>query len=190
MDDRSLTQALEILGEILADRNLKYELVAIGAGSMVLTGLADRATRDIDVVAIKADGIEVSAQPIPQALKEAVDDVARAMGLADDWLNTEPADLNRLGLPEGFWGRVVTRNYKGLVVHHAGRLDQIHFKLFAMVDRGGRSKHADDLKKLKPTNPELLQAARWSRTHDPSEGYRSMLVQAFEFLGVNDHGDL
>jgi hypothetical protein len=32
--------------------------------------------------------------------------------------------------------RVVTRQYgPALVVHFAGRIDQIHFKLFAMVDR-------------------------------------------------------
>lgn len=34
--------------------------------------------------------------------------------------------------------RVVTRPYgPTLVVHFAGRIDQIHFKLFAMVDQGG-----------------------------------------------------
>lgn len=49
-----------------------------------------------------------------------------------------------------------------------------------------RSKHAADLRALQPTPEELLAAARWSRTHDPSEGYRQELLGALTALGVED----
>ena len=64
----------------------------------------------------------------------------------------------------------------------AGRLDQIHFKLYAAVDRSG-GYHADDLLKLNPTEDELLMAARWSMTHDVSAGYRMSLMEMIRMLG-------
>jgi len=33
---------------------------------------------------------------------------------------------------------------------------------------------------------ELLAAARWSRTHDPSDGYRLSLIEALGYLDVKD----
>jgi hypothetical protein len=81
---------------------------------------------------------------------------------------------------------VVTRPYgSALVVHFAGRLDQVHFKLFAMVDQGG-GRHEADLRALKPTENELVAAAQWSLTQDPSPGYKMVLADALRFLGVDD----
>ena len=39
-----------------------------------------------------------------------------------------------------------------------------------------------------PTHDELLAAGRWSRAHDPSEGYRLMLIEtlmAFDVEGAD-----
>lgn len=38
--------------------------------------------------------------------------------------------------------------------------------------------------KLSPTPDELLVAARWTRTHDPSDGFRTMLHQALQAIGA------
>jgi hypothetical protein len=57
-------------------------------------------------------------------------------------------------------------------------------KLYAAVDRGPNDKHYEDLKALEPTQEELLFAARWTVTHDPSEGFRGELVQCLADLGV------
>jgi hypothetical protein len=85
--------------------------------------------------------------------------------------------------------RVVTKTYgAALVVHFASRFDQIHFKLFAMVDQGG-GRHEADLRALSPTPGELTAAARWSITQDPSPGYRLVLADALRVLGV-DNADL
>ena len=110
------------------------------------------------------------------------------MGLSDDWLNPGPTELLRFGLPLGFAERVQRRQYGSLAVQVASRFDQICFKLYAAVDQGPRSKHAADLRGLEPTPEELLTAARWTRTHDPSDGYRNVLVTTLDWLGaeVND----
>lgn len=63
--------------------------------------------------------------------------------------------------------------------------DQIHFKLYALVDQGvGR--HEEDLRALAPTRDELLAAARWTQTHDPSPGFREQLEAALRYLGLED----
>lgn len=101
-------------------------------------------------------------------------------------MNAGPTDLLLFGLPEGFWARVTTRRYgQALTVHFCGRRDQIHFKLYAMVDHAG-GRHEADLRALQPTREELVAAAKWSVTHAPSPGFRTMLEQALGHLGVED----
>ncbi|MBA3867200.1 MAG: hypothetical protein H0X42_12790 [Solirubrobacterales bacterium] len=127
-----------------------------------------------------------SAKPLPAALDAARDRVARDFSLPADWLNPGPTDLLEFGLPEGFVDRLVRRNYgDSLSVYFASRYDQIHFKLYALVDQGP-GKHEDDLRALSPTEEELLAAAHWSRSHDPSEGYAQMLRGVLTHLGVDD----
>ena len=65
----------------------------------------------------------------------------------------------------------------------ASRLDQIHFKLYAVVDQGG-GRHLEDLQALSPIEAELLQAAEWSETHDNSAGYREILGKVLTHFGV------
>lgn len=96
------------------------------------------------------------------------------------------AALLDFGLPEGFLSRATRRDHgEALVGWYASRLDQIHLKLYATVDQGP-GKHEADLRALDPTPDELLAAARWTRTHDPSEGYRSVLVRVLAAFGVED----
>jgi len=123
---------------------------------------------------------------MPEGLRTAILDVARAYGLADDWINFGPESLLDLGLPAGFLGRLERRDYGGLVTWLAGRFDMICFKLYAAADQGPRSRHLQDLDELGPDQDELLAAARWSRTQDPSPGYRSALVETLRRLGVGD----
>jgi hypothetical protein len=112
--------------------------------------------------------------------------VARDFDLDSGWLNPGPTDLLRFGLPGGFWERVVSRVYgPALTVHFPSRTDQIHFKLYAMVDQGA-GRHEADLRTLSPTLDELLAAARWAITHDPSEGFRGQLLQVLAMLGVEN----
>jgi hypothetical protein len=53
------------------------------------------------------------------------------------------------------------------------------------VDRGG-GKHFADLRALEPTVDELLAAARWARTHEPSEGFLGVLTEVLDYFEVAD----
>jgi hypothetical protein len=177
---------LGALGEQLASLRARLEIVVIGGSALTALGLVRRTTRDVDLLAIAAEGTLHRAEPLPEALLTARALVARDFGLDENWLNAGPTDLLKWGLPEGFMARVVTRPYgSALVVHFAGRVDQVHFKLFAMVDQGG-GRHEADLRALKPTESELVAAAQWSLTQDPSPGYKMVLADALRFLGVDD----
>ena len=177
---------LGALGEQLAGRGAAYEIIVVGGSALLALGLVDRPTKDVDLVGLTEGGTLRPANPLPADLIEARDRVARDFGLPVSWLNDGPADLIRFGLPEGFLDRVERRDYgRFLTVLFASRFDQVHFKLYATVDQGP-GRHEADLRALEPTKQELLAAARWSRTHDPSEGYRSQLIQVLRILGVED----
>lgn len=182
----ALDGILTALGEQLGAQGAPQEIVVIGGSALLALGLVHRATRDVDVLAIAADGQLRGADPLPEPLREARDRVARDFGLPEDWLNPGPTELLRWGLPKDFWSRTVTRHYgNALTVHFAGRFDQIHFKLYATVDQGG-GRHEADLRALAPTRDELAAAARWSMTQDPSPGYRMVLVDALHHLGAGN----
>jgi hypothetical protein len=65
------------------------------------------------------------------------------------------------------------------------RATQDHIKLYAVVDQGP-GRHLDDLQALRPSGDELVAAARWARTHDPSEGFRTELLRVLAYLGTTD----
>ena len=94
-----LETALAALGELLAARGLHYELVLVGGGNLILRDFIRRpTTKDLDILGAKTpDGIDL-IRPMPEPLRDAVLDVGRAFGLADDWLNTGPDSLLELGL--------------------------------------------------------------------------------------------
>ena len=184
-----LDTALRALGELLEARALHYEVVLIGGGNLILRGLVTRpTTKDLDLLGEwTADGIK-PMRPMPKPLRIAVVDVARTYGLASDWLNLGPESLLDLGLPDGFLGRLERRDFGGIVAWLADRVDMVCFKLYAAVDQGPRSRHLQDLRELRPDRDELLAAARWSVTHDPSPGYRLLLVDTLRHLGMEDAG--
>lgn len=174
------------LGEQLTARGERYTVAVVGGSALLALGLVSRATRDVDIVAIVNDNELASAQPLPAALLDAAHRVARDFAVPDDWLNPGPTSLLDLGLPEGFMERAERRDFgPGLEVLFASRVDQISLKLYATVDQGA-GKHLTDLEALAPTDQELLDAARWSLTHDPSDGYRSVLVSVLAHFGVDD----
>jgi hypothetical protein len=182
----TLDVILGALAEQLLSLSEPQEIVVIGGTALTALGLVDRATKDVDVLAIATAGELLPAKPLPDALAVARDRVARDFDLDKNWLNGGPTDLLKWGLPTGFLTRVVTRVYgQALTIHFAGRLDQIHFKLFAMVDQAG-GRHEADLRALNPSAEELVAAAHWSVTQDPSPGYLMVLKEALSSLGVED----
>src|ERR1700744_432112 len=138
---KSTDVLLGALGEQLAARGERFELVVIGGSALLSLRLVERTTKDVAIGAIRSDGGLESAAPLPDGLVAARDLVARDFSLLPRWLNPGPAKLLEFGLPDGFAERLERRDYDaGLVVYFASRYDQIHFKLYAAVDEGGPGK--------------------------------------------------
>jgi hypothetical protein len=105
--------------------------------------------------------------------------------LPKNWLNLGPAPQVESGLPEGFERRLVGRQYgKYLTIYFIGRIDQIHFKLYAAVDRD--EYHVQDLSALRPTEDEMETAAKWTLAQDVSEAFKSLLKEFLERQGYGD----
>lgn len=162
---------------------------------MIDLGLLSRATRDVDIVALLDEETQVlvAPEPLPMSLTDAAGEVARVLNLPQDWLNNGPSrdagGLFQMGLPVGFRTRLHRRNYGSrLTVSFIDRLDQIHFKLYAAVDRGGY--HINDLEALNPTQEELTQAARWTLTHDVSEVFRTLLKESLGKMGYGNVAEI
>src|SRR5262245_56721687 len=133
MDMNALNGALEALGSYLLDKGLKYEVVAIGGGALLLLGCVIRPTKDLDLVALMDRSKLISAHPLPAPLLAAIREVGSALKLPEDWVNSAPADLWEMGLPEGFQDRLNPIYFGGLTLYCASRFDQICFKLYASV---------------------------------------------------------
>ena len=184
IDAGRVDELLSALSEQLAARGEAHTIAVVGGSALISLELVSRTTRDVDVVAVIEDEQLVSAEPLPDGLISAAERVAEDFGLPPDWLNAGPADLLDYGLPAGFLERGEKRSYgPGLEVVFASRVDQIHFKLYAVVDQG-TGRHLTDLEALKPTEQELLAAAAWSETHDVSQGYRDVLDRVLDYFGV------
>ena len=161
-----------------ANESEPHAIVVCGGSALILTGAVLRTTRDVDVVALGSNKGLMSPDPLPKTLALAAGETAADLGLPPDWLNNGPSrgegGLFQMGLPDGLDARWTTRSYGPyLTVHFVGRLDQIHFKLYAAADRGGY--HIEDLLALDPTDDELVLAARWTLTHDVSDTFRTIL---------------
>ncbi|MFZ5950387.1 MAG: DUF6036 family nucleotidyltransferase [Candidatus Rifleibacteriota bacterium] len=177
--DSILTQLNDLIS--LETEN-RFELIVCGGSALIALGLVNRATKDVDIVARIENGKIIDPEPLPEELVKNAAKLASFSELPPDWLNTGPADLFRMGLPEGFAQRLVTRVIgPNLILHYISRIDQIHFKLYAAVDRGGY--HITDLLAVSPADEELMRAAKWSLTHDVSSGFREMLEFLLRELG-------
>ena len=191
-DQKDIENRLSALGEHLENlADEPVELMVCGGSALIALGFVQRATKDVDILAYvkkTASGdIEfITAKPLDDQLVAAAGKVARDFNLPDNWINAGPSSAVDFGLPEGIMERVVTKKYgHKLTIHFLGRYDQIHFKLYASVDQGA-GKHFDDLLALEPTADELEEAARWSMTHDESEGYRLVLKDLLNHMGYKD----
>ena len=182
---QDIETALTHLSGLLANMGAEpMELVVCGGSSLIARGFVARVTRDVDVLALGGSdrGLR-DASPLPPPLVTAATRVAQDLRLPADWLNDGPAHIFRMGLPDGFVSRLERRTYgTHLGVSYIGRLDQIFFKLYAATDQGP-GRHLTDLTQLEPSDDELVAAARWIFTHDPSPGFRQMLEELLRETG-------
>jgi len=186
-----LNQALALLGEYLEEEShAPCHLVVCGGAALIACALVARTTADVDVVALMNENLDlVSPDPLPICILQGAGFVGARLDLPKDWLNNgpsrDPGGLFQTGLPEGLAARLTKQEFgEKLSVYFLDRYDQIHLKLYAAID-SGPGRHVDDLLKLNPTDSELEAAARWTLTHDVSDGFRTMLVSMLKQLGFN-----
>lgn len=173
MNDKEIASYLKHLARVYDSlKGKSLEISICGGAALNLLGYIKRVTKDIDIV---------SPEVLPDKFKEAVKITADYFGLKSDWINQGPIDLLKMGLPDGFYSRCEKLElHSNLIFCIASRLDQIHFKLYASIDRGGY--HLQDLVVLKPTDDELTMAIKWCLTHDVSEIFKEI---AKDFLEKN-----
>lgn len=172
--------------QILVAGGGRISLVVCGGTALTALGLVSRTTKDVDVLGSLENEDVRKIGRFPEWLSEAAAKVAEDFDLPVDWLNLGPESQLDTGLPEGLAGRLERRAYgRQLTVCFISRIDQIHFKLYASLDRGGY--HVQDLIKLAPVESELRQACRWVLTQDVSPGFKALLVS---FLEQHGHGKL
>jgi hypothetical protein len=156
---------------------------------MNLRGFTARATTDVDVIARSEPPSGGSAEimppePLPEPLASAVRRVARDFDLEDDWLNTDVAKQwhPSAGMPPGLADDIEWHHFGPLHVGVPGRETMIMLKLFATVDRGPRSVHAQDLSQLNPSNEELDRAREWVATQDAGERFHVSLDEIIDHV--------
>ena len=184
-----INRILSALGEqMVLIKCEPMDLLVCGGSALNVLNLVSRTTKDVDVVAKiihKENIVLVRPDPFPEELEKAIGKVARDFALTDNWFNAGPASALDFGLPEGVINRAETHEYGTLLtVRFFSRYDQIHFKLYAAVDQGG--KHYEDLLALKPRAEELFDAAVWSMTHDVSEPYRDEVKKLLIGMGYKN----
>ena len=130
----------------------------IGGAALILMGVIDRATQDVDCL----------EPDLPEPVRQAAEAFAssyRGAGspLRKDWLNEGPKAL-RNDLPAGWQDRVVLLLERpGLSLHTLGRLELLATKLFAYCDR---QQDEGDCLALKPTFDELNRCLGWLSERD------------------------
>jgi len=161
--------------QILAAGGKPISLVVCGGTALAALGLVSRTTKDVDLLGLLEKGEVRKMGSFPAWLSEAAARVRADFDLPTDWLNLGPESQLDTGLPDGFPERLVKKTYgRRLTVCFISRIDQIHFKLYASLDRGGY--HVQDLFQLAPSGAELFAACRWVMTQDVSTGFRVILV--------------
>lgn len=189
-EDFNVEQALAALGEWLEEEGDEpLGVVVLGGTALILLGLVERGTSDVDLLALAdpVDGVRSEPppirppEPLPERLREGIQRIGRDFQLPENWMNVAPAAQWKTGLPEGLAERLEWKRFGALHVGLVSRYDLIFFKLYAAADSPGTgSVHFQDLVRLEPSDRELSEAERWVRSQDPSPAFQAILDQVLE----------
>ena len=168
-------------------------LVICGGSALNVLNVAQRTTRDVDVLAIVEEmetGIVLRLDKVlPDDFREVVAWVAQDLQLEEDWLNMGPKDLLSVyGAPAGMTKRWEEREYgPSLKAFFISRLDQVHFKLLAAMDPKARARHLEDLKyRIKPSEEEVRAAVEWLLDRKTSPQFRDRMRLIVGALGYDN----
>ena len=90
-----LDKALSLLaGRLEINRSPHQNIIVCGGSSLIATGLVERTTKDLDIVALLSPSNTLeSAKPLPAELLAAAAQASRELGLGENWLNSDAGEL-------------------------------------------------------------------------------------------------
>ena len=187
LSQQNLTEALQLLGNLLAaQRGEEFWLVVCGGSALLAQQIVSRSTHDVDVLALRDwnGGVE-GAYPMPENLMKAASQVADELKLDGNWLNSASSfhfpDLHLL--PASFWQELETREYGDyLKISFVTRSGQIQLKTYAALNRA-EPRDLNDLRALAPTSAETETAVRWVLDKMPVLSQRAKLPEILTHLG-------
>lgn len=178
---------LRALGTALEQQGAEpVDIVVCGGMALILQGIVDRRTRDIDALGlvVEENGVLVLRKPfMGPDFQAAVERIGTVYGEGKHWLSFAARILHDTKLPDDLIERAEMRRYgTRLKVRLCSRYDMIHLKMWGAVNRGARD--IEDLVEIRTTEAEAGAAAAWCL----SEGcQRSTLLIVLERIG---HGEL
>lgn len=171
-----MKENLKIFDQFLNSRELSFEAVIIGGAALLVLGIIDRATRDVDCL----------TPHIPNVIKSASIEFAKQVGLDSEWLNNGPESLQD-DLPPG-WKDRAELIYKGeaLTLHTLGRIDLLRSKLYAYCDR---QQDLQDCIAMAPSQHELQTIKPWLCTRDANPLWEEHVETSLKYLIQKLHHD-
>lgn len=167
-------QLLPPFDAFLAARGLRLEAIVAGGAALALLGIAQRETRDFDLIEpTLSEALLKASRAFAAALR------AQGLVLRDDWLNNGPSSLAPL-LPEG-WKSRLQPVFQGqaLQLSSLGRPELLLAKLWALCDRG---LDLPDWVALAPSPEDLRQATSWIARQDLHPDWPSHVQATLEHL--------
>ena len=160
--------------EFLAKKKLAFSSIVIGGAALIVSGVVDRATEDVDCV----------IDSIPEEISKAASEFSKVYNgpgspLNQDWLNNGPKNIRR-DLPIDWENNVqLLFNGKSLKLTTLSRINLLKTKLYAFCDR--QEDFADCLA-LKPTLKELKRCFEWVSSRDANELWPDHVTTSFKAL--------
>ena len=189
MDNRKAEEMLSALGAVMEERRITpTDIVVCGAMVLLLQGVIDRPTRDIDGLGlvVEEDGSLVLRKPLMSGeFNAAVERVGSLFNEGRHWFSTAARVLHDdTELPDDIITRAEVRQYgERLTVRLCSRPHMICLKMWAAVHRG--EPDIGDLIAMGISGDEARMAAEWCLQQD--RGILRELTAVLEGVG---HGGL
>jgi len=151
MEQLDIKNIFKLLDKYLLDANEERSLIICGGASLILKGILNRATEDVDVLLPRID----------KKLKDISIRISKQLNIGENWINGGAAQYS-FCLLQGWENRTENiYNGKALKVSSIARIDQLSMKFYAVFDR---PRDLDDLKSLKPQKSEIETVAKHMKT--------------------------
>ena len=189
MDSRKAEEMLTALGSVLEDEGIDpVDIVVCGATALLLQGIIDRPTRDIDGLGlvVEEDGSLVLRKPLMSSeFNAAVERVGTLFHEGRLWFSTAAITLyDDTELPPDLVDRAQIRRYgTRLTIRLCSRPHLICLKMWAAIVRG--EPDTGDLVAMKVSREEGEAAAAWCLEQDSG-----VLPEILAVLKEVGHGDL